>query len=186
MELNCSKCIIAFGTEEQIHFHQLIPGRCYNIKAASAYETSKSRSNACLNARCCFDIDLYPVLLEILPSKTTFFHLIWKNETFPRDIKVYNRLLLTSIHTCSILFLWTVNFITYCIFQKMFGSKFMSLFLIFALMVATINCRRLTTKELIVRIKFCQAKTCNKCAKLIKMSAGDKTTKVRVFALNKN
>ena len=45
--------------------------------------------------------------------------------------------------------------------------------------LSAIDCKRLTTKELIVRIKFCQAKTCNKCAKLIKMSSISKTQKVK-------
>ena len=61
----------------------------------------------------------------------------------------------------------------------MFGLKAISMFFAFAVMFAAIDCRRMTTKELIVRIKFCQAKTCNKCAKLIKMTSQDKTQKVR-------
>ena len=61
----------------------------------------------------------------------------------------------------------------------MVGSKVISMIFLIAVMFSAIDCKRLTTKELIVRIKFCQAKTCNKCAKMIKTSCKNKTQKVK-------
>ena len=35
-------------------------------------------------------------------------------------------------------------------------------------LLSVAGARNMSTRELIVRIKFCQAKTCNKCAKMLK------------------
>ena len=35
-------------------------------------------------------------------------------------------------------------------------------------LLAVAGAKNMSTRELIVRIKFCQAKTCNKCAKMLK------------------
>ena len=61
----------------------------------------------------------------------------------------------------------------------MFGSKVVSMIFVIAIMFSAIDCKRLTIKELIIRLQFCQPKTCNKCAKLITTLSKNKTQKVK-------
>ena len=64
----------------------------------------------------------------------------------------------TRIFTIQLNFEITSRFI-----QIMFFPK-----IVIAVLLAVAGARIMSTRELIVRIKFCQAKTCNKCAKMLK------------------
>ena len=68
----------------------------------------------------------------------------------------------------------------------MLGFKVISLLALVTMMLIGCNASPMTTRELIIRIKFCQAKTCNKCAKMVKTKTISKNRKVIFTDCNKH